>query len=263
MPGSTDRKSPAATETANDAFKKSASNWLAYGVIGAVAVHFALFALFPNLQAADLSGLDESIEMIELPPEVKIPPPPEQIARPATPKVAAADIADDVTIAPTTFDENPVENLPPPPKTGSPADRPSFIPYDVAPKLSRSRSARTSSALTLLAELSVLPEDMSARQWVAHAGIDPRHSESGTSVKGAVRISKVGNRHLRAALFLPAMVASQHEPRVRAYYEKLLARGKKPMQALVAVMRKLLHAIHGMFQHDADFDGTKFFAEKI
>ena len=33
------------------------------------------------------------------------------------------------------------------------------------------------------------------------------------------------------------------------------------MQALVAVMRKLLHAIHGMFQRDADFDGTKFFAE--
>jgi transposase len=118
------------------------------------------------------------------------------------------------------------------------------------------------SAITLLAELSVLPEDMSARQWVAHAGIDPRHSESGTSVKGTVRISKVGNRHLRAALFLPAMVASQHEPRVRAYYEKLLAKGKKPMQALVAVMRKLLHAIHGMFQHDADFDGTKFFAER-
>ncbi len=118
------------------------------------------------------------------------------------------------------------------------------------------------SAITLLAELSVLPADMSPRQWVAHAGIDPRHYESGTSVRGAVRISKVGNRHLRAALFLPAMVASQYEPRVRAYYEKLLAKGKKPMQALVAVMRKLLHAIHGMFQHDADFDGTQFFAEK-
>ena len=117
------------------------------------------------------------------------------------------------------------------------------------------------SAITLLAELSVLPADMSARQWVAHAGLDPKHNESGTSVQGAVRISKVGNRHLRAALFLPAMVASQHEPRVRAFYETLLARGKKPMQALVAVMRKLLHAIHGMFEHDADFDGAKFLAE--
>ncbi len=118
------------------------------------------------------------------------------------------------------------------------------------------------SAITLLAELSVLPNDMSAREWVAHAGLDPRHHESGTSVSSAVRISKVGNRHLRSALFLPALVASQHEPRVRAFYAQLLARGKKPMQALVAVMRKLLHAIHGMFHHDADFDGAKFFAER-
>jgi transposase len=118
------------------------------------------------------------------------------------------------------------------------------------------------SAITLLAELSVLPADMTARQWVAHSGLDPKHCESGTSVKSRVRISKVGNRHLRAALFLPAMVASQHEPRVHAYYEKLLAKGKKPMQALVAVMRKLLHAIHGMFRQDADFDGTKFYAER-
>ncbi len=117
------------------------------------------------------------------------------------------------------------------------------------------------SAITVLAELSVLPADMSARQWVAHAGLDPRHYDSGSSVHAPARISKVGNRHLRAALFLPAMVASQHEPQIKAYYQKLLARGKKPMQALVAVMRKLLHAIHGMFRHDADFDGTKFFAE--
>ncbi len=115
------------------------------------------------------------------------------------------------------------------------------------------------SAVTLLAELSVLPAGMTARQWVAHAGLDPRHSESGTSVQAAVRISKVGNRHLRAALFLPALVAAQHEEQVRAFYQHLITRGKKPMQALVAVMRKLLHAIHGMFQWDDDFDGTKFF----
>jgi transposase len=117
------------------------------------------------------------------------------------------------------------------------------------------------SAITILAELAVLPDDMSARQWVAHAGMDPRHVESGSSIQGQVRISKVGNRHLRSALFLPAMVASQHEPQVRAYYQKLLRHAKKPLQALVAVMRKLLHAIHGMFRHDADFDGEKFFAE--
>ena len=63
---------------------------------------------------------------------------------------------------------------------------------------------------------------------------------------------------------MPALVAIQHEPNVKAFYNKLIAAGKKPTQAVVAVMRKLLHAIWGMLKHDQDFDGNKFFrlAEK-
>lgn len=117
------------------------------------------------------------------------------------------------------------------------------------------------SGIMILAELSTLPPDMTVREWVAHGGLDPRKMESGTSVRGRVRISKVGNRNLRRALFLPAMVASRHEPRIRAYYQELLARGKKPLVAIVAIMRKLLHAIHGMFRLDEDFRGEKFRAE--
>jgi len=115
------------------------------------------------------------------------------------------------------------------------------------------------SAMRLLGELLVLPDDLAAPQWVAHAGLDPRPYDSGTSVHRPRRISKVGNRHLRAALYMPALVAIQHEPNVKAFYDKLIAAGKKPMQAVVAVMRKLLHAIWGMLKHDQDFDGDKFF----
>ena len=115
------------------------------------------------------------------------------------------------------------------------------------------------SAMRLLAELLVLPGDLVAPQWVAHAGLDPRPYESGTSVHRPRRITKVGNRYLRAALYMPALVAIQHEPNVKAFYNKLVAAGKKPMQAVVAVMRKLLHAIWGMLKHDQDFDGNKFF----
>lgn len=120
------------------------------------------------------------------------------------------------------------------------------------------------SAMRLLAELLVLPDDLAAPQWVAHAGLDPRPYESGTSVHRPRRITKVGNRYLRAALYMPAVVAIRHEPNVKAFYNKLVAAGKKPMQAVVAVMRKLLHAIWGMLKHDQDFDGNKFFrlAEK-
>ena len=116
------------------------------------------------------------------------------------------------------------------------------------------------SATQILAELSVLPSDMTSRQWVAHAGLDPRHHESGSSIHRPPRITKAGNKYLRSALYMPALVAVRHEPNVTAFYEKLLARGKKPIQANVAVMRKLLHAIHGMLHRDLDFDGEKFFA---
>ncbi len=116
------------------------------------------------------------------------------------------------------------------------------------------------AGIQLLAELGTLPQDMTTRQWVAHAGLDPRQHQSGTSVYKPARISKTGNAHLRRALFLPAMVASRWEPNVKAFYEKLLAKGKTKIQAFIAVMRKLLHAIHGMLRHDQDFEGEKFFA---
>ncbi len=114
------------------------------------------------------------------------------------------------------------------------------------------------TAIQLLGELLVLPADMSARQWVAHSGLDVRHVASGTSVCKTPRISKQGNANVRRILYMPALVASQREPHVRAFYEQLLAAGKKPLQALVAIMRKLLHAIWGMLKTNTDFDGSKF-----
>ena len=64
---------------------------------------------------------------------------------------------------------------------------------------------------------------------------------------------------IRAALYMPALVAIQQEVHIKAFYEHLLAKGKKPMQAIVAVMRKLLRTIWGMLKYDQDFDGQKFY----
>ncbi len=115
------------------------------------------------------------------------------------------------------------------------------------------------SAVQLLGELGVLAPDLDARQWVAYAGLDPREYTSGTSVHKKPRISKAGNKHLRHALFMPALVAVQHDPHLRAFYQHLLAQGKVKMQALVAAMRKLLHALHAMFKTHQRYDGSKLF----
>lgn len=116
------------------------------------------------------------------------------------------------------------------------------------------------SAIQLLGELLVLPEDMKNRQWVAFAGLDPRHHKSGTSVSKKPKISKAGNSYLRQALYMPALCAANRDSHVKAYYQHLIDdQGLKKMQALCAVMRKLLHAIHAMLKNNVCFDNTRFF----
>ncbi len=120
------------------------------------------------------------------------------------------------------------------------------------------RGIAQTSAWRLLDELALLPQDMKPSQGVAHAGLDPKPKQSGTA-NPPRRISKTGNKYLRHALYMPAWVAYRHEVHVKAFYDKLMARGKKPLQAIVAVMRKLLHSIWGMLRHDQDFEGEKFY----
>jgi transposase len=119
------------------------------------------------------------------------------------------------------------------------------------------------SAMQLLAELSTLPPDLTVREWVAHSGLDPAHEISGSSVRKASRISRSGNRHLRRALYMPALVASRCDPHAKAFFESLLARNKARLQALIAVARKLLHAIYGIFRSGLKYEGTKLFPRII
>ena len=118
------------------------------------------------------------------------------------------------------------------------------------------------SALRLLGELLPLPADLKAKQWVAHAGLDPRPRQSGT-VDAPRHISRTGNRHLRLALFRPALVAIQRSPHIKATYEALLARGKKKKVAIIAIMRRMLHAIWGMLHHQQDFNPQLFHASPL
>ena len=130
-------------ETENDRFKRSFGSWFWGSMIAATVVHFMLFQFWPTQTAEDVSFTAEELEMIELPPEIEIPPPPEAISRPATPVMATADIDDDITIAPTTFADNPVEDLPPPPTNDGVSDisaAPVFTPMTVRPEI-RNRGA--------------------------------------------------------------------------------------------------------------------------
>ena len=124
-------------ETANERLRRTFGSRFWAAMIASTVLHLAMFAFWPELTAEDFSFEETLLEAIELPPEIEIPPPPEQISRPATPVMAAADIDEDITIAPTTFEENPVEDLPPPPTEAvvDLASAPVFTPMTVRPEI--------------------------------------------------------------------------------------------------------------------------------
>lgn len=117
------------------------------------------------------------------------------------------------------------------------------------------------SALAILGELVLLSPHLTVRQWVAHSGLDPVHQDSGTSVHKRSRISRAGNRHLRRALYMPALSAVRWDPHMKAFYEALQQRHKTNLQAIIAVARKLLHAIYGIFRSRTPYDGRKLFPQ--
>jgi len=84
------------------------------------------------------------------------------------------------------------------------------------------------------------------REVAAFLGLTPCHRESGSSLKTRGKLSGRGNATLRARLYMPALSAIQHSPEMQAFYQLLLDRGKTKKQAIVAVMRKLVHVCYGV-----------------
>lgn len=88
----------------------------------------------------------------------------------------------------------------------------------------------------------------SAERLASYLGVVPVERQSGASLNGRPRMSKAGPAHLRAVLYMAAIVAIRHNPHVRAHYERLIAAGKSKMSALGAAMRKLVHLCFGVLK---------------
>jgi len=106
----------------------------------------------------------------------------------------------------------------------------------------------------LLAEIGRIDRFGSAGQLACYAGITPKLHQSGTSVYKRSRISKQGNKHLRTALYFPAIVAKSKNPICLQLAQRLEKEGKAGKQIVVAVMRKLLHLAYGVLKSGQAFD---------
>jgi transposase len=106
----------------------------------------------------------------------------------------------------------------------------------------------------LLAECRDLRSFRDPRQLVAFAGLNPRQHVSGLSIHKKSVISRTGSMSLRAALYMPALVAMRHNPLLRDFAQRLRQRGLSGKAIVVAVMRKLLHLLVGVLKSGQPFD---------
>jgi transposase len=87
----------------------------------------------------------------------------------------------------------------------------------------------------------------------AYVGAIPGLRHSGKRTPMRAGLTPIGAADLRAKLWMPVLVAVRKNPWLRAYYQRLRARGKLPKVALVAAMRKLLHAVYSVATHRRPF----------
>lgn len=115
--------------------------------------------------------------------------------------------------------------------------------------------------LVLLSRWQTLTEGQgSSRGLVAFAGLDPQPHESGTSVHRRASISRQGDGSLRRSLYMGALGALRGDNPVRAFYQRLVGRGKAKKVALVAATRKVLVWAWAVFHSGTPFDGAKTMA---
>jgi transposase len=100
-------------------------------------------------------------------------------------------------------------------------------------------------ATTLLADLPELGT-LNQKQIAALVGVAPPNRDSGTL--GGISTVWGGRAHVRATLYMSALVATRYNPVIRAFHRRLCAAGKAKKVALTACMRKLLIMLNAMLK---------------
>ena len=94
----------------------------------------------------------------------------------------------------------------------------------------------------------------SANALAAYLGVVPGLRQSGKSNRSRAAIAPIGNARLRMALWMPVVGAVRRNAWLRAFYERLRAAGKPAKLALVAALRKLMHAVYSVAKQRRPFE---------
>lgn len=116
------------------------------------------------------------------------------------------------------------------------------------------RSAPGLGDVTVATLISELPElgYLNRRQIARLVGVAPTNRDSGT-LRGK-RTTGGGRVDVRNALFMPTLVAIRHNPTIKAFYNRLVEKGKPKMVALIAAMRKLITILNVMIKEGKNWN---------
>jgi transposase len=112
----------------------------------------------------------------------------------------------------------------------------------------------TKTALFLIVITDGFDKFETSNQLCSFVGITPTIRQSGSSVRGKSRISKVGNQKLRNLMFLCAFSACKHNKACREIYERIVSKGKSKKLALIAVANKLLKQAFAIAKSGLPYD---------
>ncbi len=110
------------------------------------------------------------------------------------------------------------------------------------------------TALFLIVVTDGFKKFESGSQLCSYVGITPTIRESGSSVRGRSRISKVGNRKLRNLVFLAAFSAYKYNKACKALFDRIVAKGRSKKLALIAVANKLLKQAFAIAKSGLPYD---------
>ena len=109
------------------------------------------------------------------------------------------------------------------------------------------------TAARLIAELGDITEFASADAIASYVGVVPGLKQSGKRTGQRAGLAHIGHATLRAKLWMPTPAAVRKNLWLKAFYDRLIARGKLPKVALAAALRKLLHAVYSVAKNRRPF----------
>lgn len=132
-----------------------------------------------------------------------------------------------------------------------------MLDSELARRLRTIGGVGAATVAVFIAEIGDIARFSSFDKLVAFAGVHAAERSSGEKGKDpetSWRMAKTGNRYIRTALYRVAVTGLQHNPVLRAHYDRKRAQGKSKMNALGHCMKKALALVYGVWRSGKDFD---------